>query len=139
MLGIRSAWREGTDFSPAEAVYGAQPILPGQFLAAEEDPSPPFLSDLQGILAGRALLPTSHHSAPAPQELPEDLLLAKHVLVRLYSVSTLPADLPAPPDRHGGIWSAASFSAVHDLGGSCGETTFNEDSQFCRPIYFIHI
>jgi hypothetical protein len=82
MLGIRSAWREGTDFSPAEAVYGAQPILPGQFLAAEEDPSPSFLSDLQGILAGRDLLPTSHHSTPAPQELPEDLLLAKHVLVR---------------------------------------------------------
>jgi hypothetical protein len=82
MLGIRSAWREGTDFSPAEAVYGAQPILPGQFLAAEEDPSPSFLSDLQGILTGRALLPTAHHSAPAPQELPEDLLLAKHVLVR---------------------------------------------------------
>jgi hypothetical protein len=68
--------------TPAEAVYGAQPILPGQFLAAEEDPSTSFLSDLQGILAGRALLPTSHHSAPAPQELPEDLLLAKHVLVR---------------------------------------------------------
>jgi hypothetical protein len=82
MLGIRSAWRKGTDFSPAEAVYGTQPILPGQFLAAEEDPSPSFLSDLQGILAGRALLPTTHHSTPAPQDLPEDLLLAKHVLVR---------------------------------------------------------
>jgi hypothetical protein len=53
-----------------------------RLLAAEEDPSPSFLSDLQGIFAGRALLPTSHHSSPAPQELPEDLLLAKHVLVR---------------------------------------------------------
>ncbi len=21
----------------------------------------------------------------------------------------------------------------------CGETTLNEDSQFCRPVYFIHI
>jgi hypothetical protein len=82
MLGIRSAWREGTDFSPAEAVYGAQPLLPGQFLAAEEYPSPSFLSDLQGILAGRTLLPTTHHSSPAPQELPAELLLAKHVLVR---------------------------------------------------------
>jgi hypothetical protein len=82
MLGIRSAWREGTSFSPAEAVYGAQPLLPGQYLAAEEDPSPSFLSDLQQTLAGRTLLPTSHHSTPAPQELPEVLLLAKHVLVR---------------------------------------------------------
>jgi hypothetical protein len=45
------------------------------------DPSPSFLSDLQQILTGRTLLPTSHHSTRAPQELPEDLLLAKHVLV----------------------------------------------------------
>jgi hypothetical protein len=83
MLGIRSAWREGTLFSPAEAVYGAQPVLPGQFLAAEEDPPPPsFFTDLQGILSGRTVLPTQHHSSPSPQQLPEDLLLAKHVLVR---------------------------------------------------------
>ena len=72
-----------TLFSPAEAVYGAQPVLPGQFLAAEEDPPPPsFFTDLQGILSGRTVLPTQHHSAAAPQQLPEDLLLAKHVLVR---------------------------------------------------------
>jgi hypothetical protein len=82
MLGIRSAWREGADFSPAEAVYGPQPLLPGQYLTAEEDPSPSFLSDLQGILTGRTLQPTTHHSSPAPQELPTELLLAKHVLVR---------------------------------------------------------
>jgi hypothetical protein len=81
-LHIDLAWREGTDFSPAEAVNGAQPLLPGQFLAVEEDPSPSFLSDLQGVLAGRTLLPTTHHSSPAPQELPAELLLAKHVLVR---------------------------------------------------------
>jgi hypothetical protein len=39
LLGIRSAWREGTKFSPAEAVYGAQPILPGKFLAGQESPA----------------------------------------------------------------------------------------------------
>jgi hypothetical protein len=83
MLGIRSAWREETLFSPAEAVYGAQPFLPGQFLAAEEDlPPPSFFTDLQGILSGRTVLPTQHHSTAAPQQLPEDLLLAKQVLVR---------------------------------------------------------
>jgi hypothetical protein len=82
MLGVRSAWRENSSFSPAEAVYGAQPILPGQFLAAEECPSPSFLADLQGLLSGRTLQPTTHHSLPAPQQLPEELLLAKHVLVR---------------------------------------------------------
>jgi hypothetical protein len=83
MLGIRSAWREGTTFSPAEAVYRAQPVLPGQFLAAKEDPpSPSFFTDLQGVLSGRTVLPTQHHSTPAPQQLPEELLLTKHVLVR---------------------------------------------------------
>ncbi len=82
LLGIRSAWREGTRFSPAEAVYGAQPILPGQFLDSPEPPSSSFLDDLQGILSGRTALPTTHHSTPAPQQLPEELLLAKHVLVR---------------------------------------------------------
>ncbi len=38
MLGIRSAWRENTTFSPAEAVFGAQPVLPGQFLSSPEPP-----------------------------------------------------------------------------------------------------
>jgi hypothetical protein len=81
-LGIRSAWREGSDFSPAEAVCCAQPILPSQYLAAEEVPLPFVpVSDLQGILTGRTLLPTTDHSTPAPIELPEDLLLLKHVLV----------------------------------------------------------
>jgi hypothetical protein len=82
MLGIRSAWRLDSKFSPAEAVYGAQPVLPGQFLTAEESPSPSFLTDLQGLLTGRAVLPTSHHNTPAPQQLPEDLLLTRHVLIR---------------------------------------------------------
>jgi hypothetical protein len=56
--------------------------------------------------------------------------------LRQHSVSTLPADLPAPPGRHGGIWSAASLSEVRGLGGSCRETTFTDGSQLCRPIYF---
>ncbi len=65
-VGDKVCMREGASFSPAEAVYGTQPIPPGQYLAAEEDPSPSFLSDLQQTLAGRTLLPTSHHSTPAP-------------------------------------------------------------------------
>jgi hypothetical protein len=58
-------------------LYAADVGGPGQ------DPPPPsFFTDLQGILSGRTVLPTQHHSTPAPQQLPEDLLLAKHVLVR---------------------------------------------------------
>jgi hypothetical protein len=49
MLGIRTAWRDG-DFSPAEAVFGAQPILPGQFLDAPDPPPPNFIADFQGLL-----------------------------------------------------------------------------------------
>jgi hypothetical protein len=82
LLGIRSAWREGSQFSPAEAVYGAQPVLPGHFLANPESPSPFFLKDLQDVLAGRTPQPTVHNSSPGPLSLPEDLLLASHVLVR---------------------------------------------------------
>jgi hypothetical protein len=31
MLGIRASFREDSEFSPAEAVFGSQLILPGQF------------------------------------------------------------------------------------------------------------
>jgi hypothetical protein len=81
-VGNTVCMERGYQFLTCRSCVGAQPLLPGQYLAAEEDPSPSFLSDLQQTLAGHTLLPTSHHSTPAPQELPEDLLLAKHVLVR---------------------------------------------------------
>jgi hypothetical protein len=82
LLGIRTAWREGTEFSPSEAVFGSQLVLPGQFLSTPESPSPSFLRDFQGVLAGLPPLPTSHHTTPAPTSLPEDLLLSRFVLVR---------------------------------------------------------
>jgi hypothetical protein len=82
MLGIRSAWREDSQFSPSEGVFGSQLVLPGQFLSTPEPPSPTFLQDFQGVLAGRSPLPTAHHSTPTPSTLPEDLLLSRFVLVR---------------------------------------------------------
>ena len=82
MLGIRAAWRLDGSYSPAEAVYGAQPVLPGQYLAQPEPPAPAFLSDLQDVLAGRTPRATSHHCSPAPPQLPEELLRTRFVLVR---------------------------------------------------------
>jgi Reverse transcriptase (RNA-dependent DNA polymerase)/RNase H-like domain found in reverse transcriptase/Integrase core domain/Integrase zinc binding domain len=82
MLGIRAAWRLDGSYSPAEAVYGAQPVLPGQFLAQPEPPAAAFLDDIQNVLAGRTPRATTHHCAPAPPQLPEDLLLSRFVLVR---------------------------------------------------------
>jgi hypothetical protein len=82
MLGIRASFREDSEFSPAEAVFGSQLILPGQFINIAESPSPSFLNDLQTTMAGCPPPPTRHNSASAPSTLPEELLLARFVLVR---------------------------------------------------------
>jgi len=82
MLGIRAAWRLDGSYSPAEAVYGAQPVLPGQYLAQPEPAAAPFLSDLQDVLSSRQPRATSHHSQPGPPQLPDDLLRSRFVLVR---------------------------------------------------------
>jgi hypothetical protein len=54
----------------------------GQFINTAESPSPSFLNDQQTTMAGRLLPPTRHNSAPAPSTQPEELLLARFVLVR---------------------------------------------------------
>ncbi len=82
LLGIRTAFREDSEFSPAEAVYGSQLVLPGQFINTVESPSPSFLRELQTTMIGRPPLPARHNAAPAPSALPEELLLACFVLVR---------------------------------------------------------
>ena len=79
---MRTACSEDADFSPAEAVFGSQLILPGQFLSTPEPPSPNFLQEFQGVLAGRSPRQTAHHTTPSPVSLPEDLLLSRFVLVR---------------------------------------------------------
>ncbi len=79
MLSIRASSREDCEFSPAQAVFGSQLILPGQFVNTANSPS--FLSNLQTEMTGRPPPPTRHNSAPAPSTLPEELLLAHFVLV----------------------------------------------------------
>jgi hypothetical protein len=82
LMGFRISRGEDAEFSPAEAVFGSQLVLPGQFLSAPEPPSPSFLQEFQGILAGRSPLQPRHHTTPSPTALPEDLLLSRFVLVR---------------------------------------------------------
>ncbi len=82
LLGFRTSRGEDSEFSPSEAVFGSQLVLPGQFLSVPESPSPSFLQDFQGVLAGRSPLQTHHHTTPSPTALPEDLLLSRFVLVR---------------------------------------------------------
>jgi hypothetical protein len=79
MLGIRASFREDSEFSPAEAVFGSQLVLPGQFVDTAESPS--FLNDLQTTMTGRPP-PMQHNSVPAPSTLLEELLLTRFVLVR---------------------------------------------------------
>jgi hypothetical protein len=62
MLGIRASFREDSKFSPAEAVFGSQLILPGQFVNAAKSPLSSFLSDLPTTMTGRPPLPMRHNS-----------------------------------------------------------------------------
>jgi hypothetical protein len=81
-LGIRASFREDSEFSSVEATFGSQLILPSQFINTAESPSRSFLNDLQTTMTGRLPPPTQHNSAPASSTLPEELLLARFVLVR---------------------------------------------------------
>jgi hypothetical protein len=99
MLGIRSTFREDSDFSPAEAIYGSQLTLPGQFLNTLESPSPSFLADLQTAMTGEPPLATQHNAAPALPTPPEDLMLARFVLVRHDGAQTPLAPLYDGPYR----------------------------------------
>jgi hypothetical protein len=89
LLGIRTAFREDSEFSLAEAVYGSQLVLPGQFINTAESSSPSFLRELQTTMTGSPPPPARHNMAPAPSTLPEELLLARFVLVRRDGVQPL--------------------------------------------------
>jgi hypothetical protein len=78
----QSLIREDSEFSPAEALFGSQLILPGQFINTVESQSPSFLNNLQTTMTGCLPPPMRHNSAPAPSTLLEELLLALFMLVR---------------------------------------------------------
>jgi len=85
LLALRAAPREESASSAAEAVYGTQLVLPGQFLGQPESPSPTFIRDLKGSLSGAPIIPPRHNTAAAdvhPSGPPEALMKARMVLVR---------------------------------------------------------
>ncbi len=88
LLGIRTATPLEGGPSPAEAVMGCQPILPGEFLATGEPPLEDFLDRIRtdALLAPRAI---SHKNTPLPTTLPSELATADFVFVR--------RDSAAPP------------------------------------------
>jgi hypothetical protein len=85
MLGIRSTPREAENVTPAEALYGCQLVLPGQFLSTPNPPAEPFLQDVQRLLLPGPPLPPRHNTpraATPPTDPPLVLRQATFVFVR---------------------------------------------------------
>lgn len=85
LLGIRSAWREDPDCSPAELVYGTTLDLPGEFVAPINvrnlQPSSSFLQRLQASMR-KALPPPPAYHGNRPSQVPSNLGATGYVYVR---------------------------------------------------------
>ena len=76
LLGLRSAAREDDNTTPAQAVFGSQLILPGQFLDSPENDSNEFFTQLSTTLSAAEICHTRHNTTPArrpPPQLPDAL------------------------------------------------------------------
>jgi hypothetical protein len=86
LLGIRTSVPLEGGLSPAEAVMGCQPLLPGQFLPVGEPPLEGFLDALRANSL-KTPRPVSHKNTPLPTSLPPDLMNSEFVFVRKDGVS----------------------------------------------------
>ena len=87
LLGIRTAQKEDTGFSPAEIVYGTDLVLPGQVLLNPEQPSSPqMLQDytirLKADMAAAKFPETAWHTTAPRRQVPAALKNAEFVFVR---------------------------------------------------------
>ena len=86
LLGLRSAWREAADTSPAEILYGVSVRLPGQFVPGGEDGTDSrdsFAAMMFQKMQALRPVPSKHHGSSVSTYLPSSLLQAKTVsLVR---------------------------------------------------------
>ena len=80
MLGLHSSPKDNSGFSPAEAVYGSNLSLPGEFLEHSEIPPESFLCKVKLAVQGFLGTPR-HHVTPHPQPLPRALMEAEYVFV----------------------------------------------------------
>ena len=83
LLHLRATPRDDQPRAPAEAVYGAQLVLPGQLVGTPEPPDT-FFSQLEVAMTGFQPVPVLHAqpAVPAPQSPPQQLLAATRVFVR---------------------------------------------------------
>jgi len=84
MLSLRAAPCEDDGRSPAEALYGAQLVVPGQFLDGVEPPLEPFLRSLEAAADSFKPAPARHNIPidSKPSAISEELLVARFVFVR---------------------------------------------------------
>lgn len=86
LLGIRTAWREDSDCSPAGLVHGGSPHLPGEFFESRRSSIIPegFLHNLQELsscqMSSLRAPSAVHHSKPICS-LPKSLFKSKFVFV----------------------------------------------------------
>jgi cleavage and polyadenylation specificity factor subunit 1 len=86
LLGLRSAFSEDLQASPAELVYGEPLRLPGELIAAStisppsEDPSN-FVIRLRRQMENLRPVPTTHHSSQKPFVF-QELSTCSHILLR---------------------------------------------------------
>jgi Integrase core domain len=86
LLGIRTAPREDSGVSAAEAVFGNTLAVPGEFLSTPEQPEK-FLEDLKVTMSGFKPTPTRHNISSRQRqsqqrELPPELRTARMVFVK---------------------------------------------------------
>ena len=82
MLGLWSAPKGDSSFSPSEAVYGSPLALPDEILDHPEFPLEVFLRPVKGAVSGFSEPPRHHMvSCPYPQPLPLALLVTEFFFV----------------------------------------------------------
>ena len=82
MLGLRTAPKDDSGFSPAEAAFGTNLSLPGEFIKHSEFPPEVFLRKIEHAVFGFFGLPQHHVPPSQHQPLPRDLLTAEFVFIR---------------------------------------------------------
>jgi hypothetical protein len=83
LLGLRAQPREDTGLSPAEAVFGAQIVLPNEFLKNDELSVDTIVKKFAKTLhVSASSLPRHNSSTELPSKLPAELLSAPLVWVR---------------------------------------------------------
>ena len=95
LLGIRAAWREDADTTPAQLLYGTALRLPGEMIPevpAQPEPSADFLRSLQDSMRAGIPVPVQHHQAPRSY-VPDALSAAKAVYLR-HDARRLPLQRP---------------------------------------------